>query len=73
MPQLTINLTPKLQERFNYYAASGNETPEELAIRLCAEYVEDCDDADRISAEIDSGKMKTYPLEEVMKRLELAD
>ena len=73
MPQLTINLTPKLQERFNYYAASGNETPEELAIRLCAEYVEDCDDADRISAEIDSGRMKTYSLEEVRERLALAD
>ena len=73
MPILTINLTPKLQERFNYYAASGNETPEELAVRLCAEYVEDCDDADRISAEIDSGRMKTYPWEEVKERLALAD
>ena len=54
MPQIIINLTPKLQERFNYYAASGNETPEELAVRLCAEYVEDCDDADRIEQDIKS-------------------
>jgi len=73
MSQLIINLTPELQERFNFYALSGNETPEELAIRLCEEYVEDCDDADRISAEIDSGRMKTYPWEEVRERLALAD
>ena len=72
MPQLIINLTPKLQERFNYYAANGNETPEELAIRLCAEYVEDCDDTDRIEQDIKSGKIKTYPFEEVRERLALA-
>ena len=73
MPQLIINMPQKLRERFNHYAAYGNETPEELAVRLCEEYVEDCDDADRISAEIDSGRMKTYPYAEVRERLALAD
>ena len=73
MPQLIINLTPKLQERVNFHAADGNETPEELAIRLLEEYTEDCDDAERIEQDIKSGKIKTYPFEEVRERLALAD
>ena len=73
MPQMIINLTQSLQNKINSYALSGNETPEELAVRLLEEYADDCDDADRISAEIDSGRMKTYPLEEVRERLALAD
>ena len=73
MSQLIINLTPELQERVNYHAADGNETPEELAVRLLEEYTEDCDDAERIERDIKSGKIKTYPLEEVRERLALAD
>lgn len=73
MSQLIINLTPELQEKVNYHAADGNETPEELAVRLLEEYTEDCDDAERIEREIDSGRMKTYPWEEVRERLALAD
>ena len=61
MSQLIINLTPELQERVNYHAADGNETPEELAVRLLEEYTEDCDDAERIERDIKSGKIKTCP------------
>ena len=47
-----------------------NLTPE--LQKKVEEYVEDCDDAERIEREIDSGKMKTYSWQEVRERLALA-
>ncbi|MBQ7220682.1 MAG: hypothetical protein IJS28_06870 [Synergistaceae bacterium] len=43
--------------------------PEQLAIELLEEYFDDCDDAERLEALIQSGEMKTYPLEQVCNEL----
>ena len=71
MPQMILNITPELQQRVSYHAMDGQETPEQLAVRLLEEYVDDCDDAERIGMKIDSGEMKVYPWSEVRSRLEL--
>ena len=73
MASITVELTPDLQRRIVLWGVKGNETPEELTLRLLEEYVDDCEDAERISEEVASGKMKTYSLEEVRNELGLAD
>ena len=73
MASITVELTPELQRRIVLWGGKGNETPEELTLRLLEEYVDDCEDAERISEEVASGRMKTYSLEEVRNELGLAD
>ena len=63
--QVLLNIPTNLQERVKPLAQATNETTEQLALRLLQEYVEDCEEADRISAEIDAGIMPTYSLQEV--------
>ncbi len=70
---MILNMTPELQNKINDYATAGNETPEELAIRLLQEYADDCDDADRICAEIDSGKMEVISWPKVRAELDLVN
>ena len=72
MAAMTVELTPELQERVSLWGSRGNETPEELTLRLLEEYVDDCEDAERISNEVSTGQMETYPLEEVRQELGLA-
>ena len=48
--QVQINLSPELEQRVKYWAGKSDETPEQLALRLLAEYVDDCDDVHKISA-----------------------
>ena len=67
--QVLVNIPNSLQQRIMLLAHETNETPEQLALRLLEEYVEDCEDADRISAEIDAGIMPTYSLEEVKRHI----
>ena len=55
MPQIVLNVSPELNSRVNFWGSRGNETPEQLTLRLLEEYVEDCEDAEKISAEIDAG------------------
>ena len=62
---MILNIPNSLQQRILPLARDTNETTEQLALRLLKEYVEDCEDADRISAEIDAGIMPTYSLQEV--------
>ena len=69
--QLLIDVPQGLQERIIPLAHETNETTEELALRLLQEYVDDCEDAERISAEVASGKMPTYSWEEVKAHLDL--
>ena len=69
MMQILLNIPTKLQERVMPLARETNETTEQLALRLLQEYVEDCEEADRISAEIDAGIMPTYSLQEVKASL----
>ena len=69
MMQVILNIPNTLQERVIPLARATNETTEQLAVRLLEEYVDDCEEADRISAEIDAGIMPTYSLSEVKTHL----
>lgn len=60
MPQILLDIPASLQQRVMPLAQQTNETTEQLTLRLLQEYVDDCYDADRISAEIDAGTMPTY-------------
>ncbi|MBQ8692804.1 MAG: hypothetical protein IJ576_08750 [Synergistaceae bacterium] len=72
MASITVELTPELEQRVVLWGGKGNETPEELTLRLLEEYVDDCEDAERISEEVASGRMETYSIEEVRDELSLA-
>ena len=67
--QVILNIPNTLHERVIPLARATNETTEQLAVRLLEEYVDDCEEADRISAEIDAGIMPTYSLSEVKTHL----
>ena len=73
MPYITVEVSPELSKRINLWGSLGDETPEELTLRLLEEYVDDCEVAERISAEVEAGTMKTYPYEQVKRNLELAN
>ena len=67
--QIILNIPNALKDRIISLARATNETTEQLALRLIEEYVDDCEEADRISAEIDAGIMPTYSLREVKANL----
>ena len=71
MPQILLNVPAGLQQKVAPLAQQTNETTEQLALRLLQEYVDDCYEADRISAEIDKGTMPTYSWQEVKANLGL--
>ena len=73
MPRITVEVTPELNARINDWSRQMKKPPECLAVDLLEEYFDDCDDADRISAEIASGRMKTYSWEEVKQELGIND
>lgn len=66
---MIIKLSPELEARVNEWGRASNRPSEELAVELLEEYFDDCDDADRLEALIQAGKMKTYPAEEVHEEL----
>ena len=68
-PQMVVRLSPELGKRIRDWSNDTKMPPEQLAIELLEEYFDDCDDADRLEALIQSGEMKTYPAEEVHKEL----
>lgn len=69
MARMTLELTPRLQEKLEAWCREFDEPPEALALGLLDEYFDDCDDADRLSALIETGEMETHPWEEVKARL----
>ena len=73
MPQITVDITPELDNQINHWSSLGKETPEQLTLRLLQEYVYDCENAEIISDEVSSGKMETYPYEQVRYNFELAN
>ena len=56
MPQITVDITPELDNQINHWSSLGKETPEQLTLRLLQEYVYDCENADRLEALIPSGQ-----------------
>ena len=61
MPRIILEVTPELNARINDWSIQMKKPPESLAIDLLEEYFDDCDDADKLEALIQSGQMKTYP------------
>ena len=72
-PHITIEVAPELDNRIRLWSRLGNETPEELTIRLLEEYVDDCEEAEKISAGVARGDIETLPYAQVRHELELAD
>ena len=48
MPSLTLNISPELQSKAFSLAHETNETTEQLAVRLLKEYIEDCEEANKL-------------------------
>ena len=69
MPALTVNISPELSNRLHDWSVQSNLPPQQLAIELLEEYFDDCDDADRLEALIQSGEMITYPADDVHREL----
>ena len=65
MTQITLDLTPELGRRLDGWCKEFREPPQTLAVGLLEEYFEDSDTGARIVADVDTGIMKTYPMEEV--------
>ena len=73
MSRIVIEIEPELDNRIRLWSKLGNETPEQLTIRLLEEYVEDCEDAEEISAGVANGDIQTFPYAQVRRELELAN
>ena len=67
---MIIMLKPQLEARVNDWAMKSGRPGEELIVELLDEYFDDCDDADRLMALIQAGKMETIPASVVHKELE---
>lgn len=65
MTQITLELTPELGRRIDGWCREFQEPAQSLAVGLLEEYFEDSDTGARIAAEVEAGKMKTYPMEKV--------
>ena len=66
-----LDIPTALQERVLPLARQTGEAIGQLALRLLQEYADDCEDAERVSAEIDAGIMPTYSWPEVKVNLGL--
>lgn len=71
--QIVLNIPMELQERLNDWSIQTKQPIQRLAVELLEEYFDDCDDADRLEALIQSGEMKTYSAEEVHRELAKLD
>ena len=67
---MIIELSPELEARVQEWGREFNRPGEDLAVELLQEYFDDCDDADRLEALIQAGKMETIPANVVHKELE---
>ena len=76
MSNLTIELSPEVEERLNLWSDRENAPREsfiESMLEKALEDWEDYEDAVRISAEVKAGRMKTYSKEEVWRELDELD
>ncbi|MBR0069508.1 MAG: hypothetical protein IJP97_03335 [Synergistaceae bacterium] len=76
MPQVSLEFTPELNERINFWSSRDKEKPDIFLKRIISEHIEDLEDyeeAVRISSEVDAGRMKVYSWEEVREHLGLED
>ena len=76
MPQVSLEFTPELNERINFWSSKDKEKPDAFLKKIIAECIEDLEDYEealRISSEIKAGRMKVYSWEEVREHLGLED
>ncbi len=73
---LAISLPPKIEARLDTLAKETGHTMDNYVREMILQHLEDVQDlrdAEKIMEDIRSGRSKTIPLEEVMKRYGLED
>ena len=76
MPEIVLDFTPELKERVDFWSSRNNKTPDAFLKNIIAEYLEDLEDyeeAARVYAEVQAGRMQIHGWEEVRERLGLED
>jgi predicted transcriptional regulator len=76
MGELVIRIDPETAERLNRLSASGQRSPEEIALDAIRELVDDLEEAPealRRLGEIDEGRVTPIPHEQTMRDLGLED
>ena len=76
MPEIVLDFTPELKERVDFWSSRNNKTPDAFLKNIIAEYLEDLEDyeeAARVYAEVQAGRMQIHSWEEVRERLGLYD
>jgi RHH-type rel operon transcriptional repressor/antitoxin RelB len=76
LPRENIVIPPELEGRLQEISQWSGEPAQAMVERALADFLEDMEDvriAEQRLAEIRSGKVKTVPLSEVMRRHGLAD
>lgn len=68
---MQIELSPELEKQVYFWANKSNETPNELALRLIEEYVEDCQDTHEFFEKEGMDDSCLYSSDEVKKYLGL--
>ena len=68
---MQIYLSPELEKQVDFWAKKSNETPNELAVRLIQEYVEDCQDVHEFFTQKGVDDSCLYSASEVNKYLGL--
>jgi RHH-type rel operon transcriptional repressor/antitoxin RelB len=74
--QTAIQLPEEIFERVKSLAEAAGQSPSDFMSKAILERIEDLEDVTRAEAimkEVESGKMKTYTLEEVSRDLGLDD
>jgi RHH-type rel operon transcriptional repressor/antitoxin RelB len=74
--QTAIHLPEEAYERLKSLAQSRGQSPDDFMSKAILEYLEDLEDlmrAEEVMRDIEAGKSRTYPLEEVERRLGLDD
>ena len=76
MPEIVLDFSLELKERVDFWSSKNNKTPDAFLKNIIAEYLEDLEDyeeAARVHAEIQAGRMQTHSWQEVRERIGLED
>ena len=71
--RMTFNVSAELRDRLMYESEVSHRTPDELLDAALDRYLEDEEDyreASRVLAEVEAGRMKVIPWEEVERKLD---
>ena len=76
MPEIVLDFSLELKERVDFWSSKNNKTPDAFLKNVIVEYLEDLEDyeeAARVHAEIQAGRMQTHSWQEVRERIGLED